>query len=236
VRPCSHSDAKNKGGRSRPFLCKHARSIVVVARHHRSAQRDVAVRLFPRRPVAIDFPRRPIAVGFPRRDIAIGFAPWRAIAARTVAAALTATFGTKLAVALAASGTASRPTPVSPVGEPARHWRTSARPATRPARNTHSISSEWGRVGIAHGLLIVEVGARPRWSLAAAGTLRPSLSLTLPLSPTTLSGETIEPRAALAARSPAMFSMRTLSGLPRRTRDIAVDYRRHIRIRVLHVR
>jgi hypothetical protein len=126
---CTPAEESKQRGRPQPpsFAASAARgSIVVVARHRRVAQCDVAVRLFPRCPVAIDFPRRPIAIGFPRRDIAVGLAARRAIAARTVAPALLATLGAKLTIALAASGAASRPTPVSPVGEPTLPRRAAA--------------------------------------------------------------------------------------------------------------
>jgi hypothetical protein len=50
--------------------------IAKINRRRREAAQDsarnVAVRLFPWRAIAIDFTRRAIAVGFTRRDIAIG--------------------------------------------------------------------------------------------------------------------------------------------------------------------
>jgi len=139
------------------------RSIVVVAGQTRIARRNVAVRLFPWRAIAVDFTRRAVAVGFTRRDIAIGLTSGRALATGTVAGTLTpAIVSAKLTVALTASGTPSRSAAVSAIGEPALPRRSTTLSATRASRRAHPLPRERRGIGVAHRLLRVEVGARAR--------------------------------------------------------------------------
>ena len=216
---------KHESGRSRPRgVFKPRESIVVVAGQPRIARCNVAVRLFPWRAIAIDFTRRAIAIGFTRRDVAVGLTPGRAFATGAVAGGLAASIvSSELTIALATSRAPPRSAAIPAIGEPALSRRSTTLSATRAPRCAHPLTRERRRIGVAHRLLRIEVGARAR--RARRLPLAPALSLSLPA----LADESFRPWPAFAARTAAVLALRTLPRLPRRSRhDIALDDRLRI--------